>query len=218
MKGALGLTRLRSLGLTVAVAALLGAIPAQATLLYSVQSVSVAAGTSGSLDVTLQNTGPSSVNIAAFTLGLSVSTPDITFTGANTSTASTYIFNGNSLFGPGIGTTPPPPGQIVLASDATADASDFVLASGATVGIGHILFDISLGAVLGGDTVTLAAFPITSLSDSLGGNVDFTGSNGTLTITPAAPTPEPATFFLTLLALPAFAWARRKRWGAGVGD
>jgi hypothetical protein len=211
MKGAQGLTRWGSLCVAAVAIAFLGAVPAHATLLFSVGSVSAAAGTSGAFDVTLQNTGVLAVNIAAFSFGLSVGTTDITFTGVNTSTASTYIFNGNSLFGPLISTTPPPTGQIVLASDVTANALDFSLASGATVGIGHVLFDLSLAAALGPQTVTLAVFPTTSLSDSLGANVAFTGSNGILTITAPAATPEPSTFLLTLLGLPVFAWVRRKR-------
>ena len=62
----------------------------------------VTAGSSNdSFDVVLQNTGPSAVTVAGFSFGLT-SSSNVTFTDVTTATAMTYIFNGNSLFGPDI--------------------------------------------------------------------------------------------------------------------
>ena len=87
------------------------------------------------------------MNISGFSFEIALSDPDITLTDATTATTvATYIIAGNSLFGPDIlvGTD----GQDLIAADiyATPMGSSTVMA-GATVGIGHVLFDVSSSAV-----------------------------------------------------------------------
>src|SRR5262249_41671837 len=60
------------------------------------------------MEMVLQNTGPGTVTIGGFSFGVSVAGTDINFTKADINTATaTYIFNGSSLFGPTISTSPP---------------------------------------------------------------------------------------------------------------
>lgn len=185
-------------------------VPAHASMVISVQSVTVTAGSNNDFfDVNLTNTGPTSVDVGGFSFGLSVTDPNIIFTSATYNTALTYIFAGHSLFGPTISTTPPPQGQNVVASDAYATANGgTVMASGAVLGLGHVFFNVAAGAPPAADTVTLSAFPTTSLSTNTGANIPFTGTNGVITIT-GTPVPEPGTLALLLMTLPALGWGRK---------
>ncbi|WP_435016779.1 PEP-CTERM sorting domain-containing protein [Tundrisphaera sp. TA3] len=180
------------------------AAPARAALVVDVQSITVAPGSSGNaLGITLTNTGPGSVTIAGFSFGLTTS-PGITFTEADTSVAS-YIFAGRSLFGPIISITPP--GTTLEASDNwdTPNAG-VVLASGATVGLGRVLFN---AAAAGQFPVALQVFPTTSLSGPTGANIPITTrNNGVITVGTQA-VPEPSSAALLGLGLALVARARR---------
>ncbi|MFO0961144.1 MAG: hypothetical protein U0800_27505 [Isosphaeraceae bacterium] len=170
---------------------------ARADLIVTVQSVVVTAGPgTKALDVVLTNTGPTAVTIGSFSVGLSTASA-VTFTEANISTVTPYIFGANSAFGPIISTTPPPNGPSLLASDQFLTAGSGVsVASGSTVGLAHVLF---LAPTPGVYTVSLLAFPTTTLSGPTGGNVTITTlANGTISVVP-----EPPTAILLALALPA---------------
>jgi hypothetical protein len=60
--------------------------------------------------------------------------------------------------------------------------------------------------------VTLLGFPHTSLADGAGNNIEFIGSNATITITPAS-LPEPATAWLIAGGLMLFGGRLRVRRG-----
>jgi hypothetical protein len=187
------------------------AVPARADLVVTVQSVAVDAGsTNDALDVTLTNTGTGSVDIGGFSFGLSTSLP-ITFTSATISTTlAPYIFAGDSLFGPIISTVPPPSGQSLMASDNYDIAlSGITLASGATVGLGHVIFDAGLGIYP--VAVNLMDFPFTSLSDLSGADVPITRLvNGTISLRGNS-VPEPSTLALTVLGVALVAGLSRSR-------
>jgi hypothetical protein len=184
--------------------AILSSAPARANIIISVTSVAVAAGGSGAFDVNIQNTGAVQ-NITAFSFGLSVSNPGITFTGGNMSTANTYIFSGDSFdvnFGQPFAAFPT--AQSVEASDLSLSGNGNNMGA-TTLGLGHILFSVASN-VSGPVTVTLATgcsvmSSCTSLSDNAGHSVGFSTSNGTITVTGAS-VPEPSTLLLALLALP----------------
>ena len=173
---------------------------AQATLVVSAESVTASPGSSAdSFDVTLQNTGPLSVTIGAFSFALSTSSTHVIFTSATTSTTTApYIFDGLSFFGPTISTTPP--GQSLQASDLFSGVGGSTLGGGATVGLGHVLFNVDSSAPGGSIPVTLSPFPLTSLSDQNGTNIPVNILvNGTITV-PGGPTvPEPSTLLLSTL-------------------
>jgi len=181
-----------------------------------VQSVTATAGSSANgIDVELSNLDPLAVTIGGFSFGISIANLDISFTGANTSTAAAYIFGTDSVFGPIL--TGPTSGQ----SLATADLfiipfSGVTLDSGTTVGLGHVLFDVSPNAASGSFPVDLALFPTTSLSDESGNDVPIdTLSNGLITIKPeAVPEPSSLSMFLSGVAVVAVMVGGRRRAGA----
>ena len=163
------------------------------------QSATAAVGSSGNgFDVQLTNSGPADVTIAGFTFGILTANVNISFTDANISTSAPYIFAGNSLFGPDL--TGPTSGPSLSTSDVFAiPLGGATLGSGITVGLGRVLFDVSPAASAGVSPVTVAAFPLTSLSDAAAGNVAIqTLSPGEITITGVG-VPEPAAM-TTLLA------------------
>ena len=179
-----------------AVVMTLGAERADASLIVSTPSFSAAAGSSGAFDVVLVNTGAGSINIGGFSFGISTSNGGITFTSATVSTGVPYIFSGDSLFGPDITISA---GTSLIASDNPFIASSFPVASGATVGLGHVSYSVGNGAAAGPFAITLTP-AATSLADAAGANVPIdTLSNGTLTVTSS--TPEPVTYGLVGMVL-----------------
>jgi len=195
--------------LAIATATALGIIApasARADLSVTVQSVIVAPNSTGnSFDVTLTNTGPSAVSVGGFSFEITTTAAGINFTSATTATTiDPYVFAGHSLFGPTINTTS---GSTLDASDNyDVQASGITLAAGATVGLGHVFFDI--GTTSG--TVTLTPAPATSVSDAGGHNLPISSYvGGTITFSSV---PEPSSVLCVLAALPAMAWiARRAR-------
>jgi hypothetical protein len=183
-----------------AAAALLISAPAAANLIITVGNVTAASPSStNTLEVDLINTGPTAVSLAGFSFEITVLDTHITFTSATINTLATYVFAGNSLFGPVISLSAP--GQTLDASDLWGGAGGAVVAAGATVGLGHVFFDVSAGDVSGPVTVMLSAFPATSLSDPNGGNITIDAlTNGSITIT-GLTIAEPTTLALMLLAL-----------------
>jgi hypothetical protein len=180
---------------------LLGPASAHASLVLSAQSATAAAGSSGNaFDVELSNSGPSDVTIAGFSFGIITANLNISFRDANTSTVAPYIFGANSLFGPDL--TGPTSGQSLTTSDVFAiTMAGATIGAGITVGLGHVLFDVSPSATPGIFDVTLAAFPASSLSDPAGANLAIqTLSPGQITITGGGGSgvPEPSTLTMLL--------------------
>lgn len=188
------------------IAALLSAVPGRASLIVTVGSVSAGIGSTGNaLDVMLTNTGAGPVTFGGFNFTISTLDTDITFTSTNISTLQPYIFAGDSLFGPTINLSAP--GQTMDGSDNAVSLSGDAVGAGATVGLGHVLFDVSPTAALGNFAVTLASFPGTSLSDPTGGNIPInTLTNGSITIA----TPEPGSLLFLGGGLAAVILAKRR--------
>ncbi len=185
---------------------------ASASLIMSVQSATAAPGSSGNtFNVQLINTGPSAITVAGFSFGISTGNPNISFQDANTSTSAPYIFDGFSLFGPDL--TGPTSGPSLNTSDVFAVAlSGSTLGAGTTVGLGHILFDVSPGAAPGVFPVTLGDFPTTGLADPTGANLPIqTLSAGQITITGTTAVPEPGTLATLFGGLALLAGSGRRR-------
>jgi hypothetical protein len=209
------LPRHRRLRLPLLLATLLGltlTASARADLIIVAESaVANAPSSNNNLEVILQNTGPGSVTIGAFSFGVSVTGTGINFTQAdiNTTTAP-YIFNGNSLFGPSISTST---GPSLTASDADADPAGATLAAGSTVGLGRLFFDVSPSAAPGPHAVTIAPFPTTSLSDPFANDVPVTSFvDGQILVVSTLVVPEPAALWSAAVALVAggCAWSRSR--------
>ncbi len=191
-------------------AVLLVAPPARADFVFSLEpGITATAGSTGnSFDVLLTNTGPLPITVAGFSFGITAADPAINFTEANISTTvDTYIFNGDSLFGPIVNTFT---GQTLEASDFSASPSTNI-GSGVTVGLGHILFDVASGATPGPIAVTFEDGPTTSLADAVGNDIAFTTVPGAITITSPNTVPEPSTEAFLACAFAALAIARRRR-------
>jgi hypothetical protein len=173
------------------------AIPARAGIVVTAQSVSAS---DGAFDVFLTNTGTSAVDIAAFTFEVNVSSSQIAFTDATTSTTtSPYIFAGNSLFGPDILASISMSGTTLDAGDVTADASNVSVGAGASFGLGHVFFTTT-GTLIGDATVSFTGSPLTSLSDAVGTDVPITKFT-TGTIIGVAMIPEPSSLILATIGL-----------------
>jgi hypothetical protein len=195
----------------LAIAMLLLSVPAKADIVLSLESVTGAPGSTGTFDVLLTNTGPSSQNIAGFNFELTTADKNITFTDVTTATTTaTYIFP-SSLFGPDIAISAV--AQSVEASDLDATGNGTDVASGATYGIGNVSFAIDPGATNGEIAeVDFAAFTDTSLSDSIQNNVDFTPQSGTITVQTSSTTvPEPSTALPLAGAMLLGAWLIQRR-------
>jgi hypothetical protein len=201
-----------SLSLVVLALVLFAAPPlARASLIISVQSVGANSPSSAdALDITLTNTGPGSVTLGSFSFGISVTDPAITFTSATIATViASYVFAGQSLLGPTISTSVP--GQTLDASDAAA-LTFATIAGGATVGLGHVFFDVAAGDTAGPKAVALAASPTTELLDVNGSPIPFSNLNGTITITTTSSgVPQPSTILLVLTGITSLTLARRHR-------
>jgi hypothetical protein len=206
-------------GLVLALASfLLFVEAARSDLIITAQSTTVAVNSNGdSFDVTLTNNGASPVTIGGFAFGITTSAP-LAFTDATTGTTATYIFAGNSLFGPDIvipGSDPGQsltlPGQSLQASDVYAliPASGATVAAGSTVGLGHVLFNA--GSLPVNFDITFVPDQ-TSLSDQNGIPVNVDAMvGGTITVTPNVVVPEPSTLLLCSLACAGFVLAGRRK-------
>lgn len=196
---------------------ILSSASSSASVVFSAGSVTVPAGSSmDSLDVYLTNFGSSALAIGgfSFSFSLSVANANITFTDVNTSTTVAYIFSGNSLFGPDL--SGPNSGQTVTASDVVfTPFTGTTVSPGGTVGLGHVVFNVSANATAGAFAVSLAPFPRTTLSDAQGNNVNVDAlSPGEITITTV---PEPSSFFM-LLSLTATLFRCRLRSSGGTQE
>jgi hypothetical protein len=209
-------TRARNWTLLAMTAFTIGLTIAHASVIVSVQSVTVGPGSSGDgFDVLLTNSGPSSITVGAFSFGITIADSMINFTDANTSTAVPYVLAGDSLFGPDL--TGPTSGQSLISSDvALYPLSGGTLASGVTEGLGHILFNVAANAAPGQYAVSLGGYPTTSLSDPAGSVVSITTlTSGQITIASVSTVPEPSSILLLLaigpMALASRTWRRGSR-------
>jgi PEP-CTERM motif len=199
------------LSITAAFAiAMLGAVPARATVTYSIQSILATSPSSGnSFEVDLTNVG-SAIVVSSFFFEVSVADTHFNFTSVSDGTlVNTYIFAGNSTFGPFLD-DPPASGQSVLASDLWGGSgSGFSVGDGVTVALGQVFFDVAPGAAAGPYTVSFVS-PGDSLSDGNGDPIKVDNAvPGTITLSVGA-TPEPSTLALFGVGAIALVFARKR--------
>ena len=199
--------------LAAAGALVLSAVPARANLVFSVQFVNASAGSTGNpIEVLLQNTG-APVTIASFNFTINTANTDITFTGTDVNTtAAPYIFAGDSF--DVANSFPPntlPAGQVMDGTDLSNSGNGTLVGTGATFGLGRVLFNVAAGAVPGSYPVTfLNGAGQESLFDAAGQPLAIdTFNNGQITITSAA-VPEPATGLLVIGALAGVFFTKRR--------
>jgi len=214
-----GLYRMKGLAkrlLPLLVASALGSPAALADVILSIQTNTpnpMQGDTGDSFDVLLTNTGPSEVDIAAFSFGVFTTDTDISFTEADVSTdgPNPYIFFGNSfdqIYLGGVISNPSPvgepslPAQFLTASDVgNAYLSYTAVAAGETVDLGTVLFDVDPNAAIQSFTVSfdMTLFPNppggyqwNNLSDENGNAVNIDSfQSGTFNVTEGVPEPSP---------------------------
>jgi hypothetical protein len=189
---------------------LLGAPPASAASILDLIALPVTteAGQSGAFDVIVRNDPASTSNatLAGFSVDLTVPTASgVSFTGMNTSTTSPYIFAGNSS---GFLTTTLTP--LEAAGNDIAASGGTTLTPGQSFGLAHLTYTVAPNAPAGPVSVTFVGLKGgTSLSDPNFVNLNFTPTNGTITVTPAT-VPEPCSLVLFTTA-GAIVWVAHRR-------
>ena len=170
---------------------------ARAGLVISAPTIAAAPGTSGSFDVVITNDNPvggDSFFVAGDSLDFALSgLPGVMFTDATIATAIPYLF---ALSGTTQGAGPLSldsfPNTAFFASDAEFASPGFAeIAPGMSFGVAHVSFTVDPSAASGDRGLILGAG--TSLSDIGGGPIEFTTSDGVLTISSV---PEPSTWLL----------------------
>lgn len=180
-------------------------LPAHADIVLSAASTTASAGSTGnSFEVDLTNTGSSDMQIGGFVFEITTTNSNVTFTDVTTgTTAYSYIFDANSLFGPDLAASSP--GQTFDAADVAATPSSYTtLAAGETLGLGEVFFDLAPGASSATVSFNLGN---SSLSDGNGNPISIdSADSGLINVTP-----EPASLVLALTgALTLIAAARRR--------
>ena len=135
------------------------------------------------------------MNIAGFAFQITAMSSNISFTQVTSDTAAPYIFAGNSYWGPDITIYGDPnvPGPAISGGDNVLVANSYTsLAAGATVGLGHVLFDVTSGLSVGSTISVQFSGGINvanNLSDA-GGNAISVSSleNGSISVVPAPST------------------------------
>lgn len=191
-------------------AILCGAGGAQASVTFQAPVVTAISGTSGTFDIVLVNTG-ADVTLGGFSIGITTTNPNITFSSATTATSLAYIFGTHSVFGPNLDTTTGI--SLVLSDNDDRQPLGGATVGATTVGVAHVSYTIAPGAINGSFPITFDAIQ-TSLVDAAGVPVAFLTSAGTFVITP-----EPGSVVLTGVGLLGLGWrTRRLRLGCWNGQ
>lgn len=177
-------------------------IPADAGLLMDIAPNSAAPGTSGTLEVTLTNTGTGNLDlivVGGFSFEITAAGTDVTFSDVTTATSLyTYIFPGSdslseSLFGPGsLVPMITNNGQTISASDNFNGSAGKTLTPGETVSLGLVSYSISSSAPIGVIPIT---FTSADVSDSSGVDIPVVlSTSGNINVVP-----EPSSLISMLL-------------------
>jgi len=210
--------------LAVALAAIAGgAVPCSAGgLMIEAPSFTATPGSSGSFDLHLVNTnstGGTSYDVSSDQFVLSLSGPlGIAFTDATIATdlvAAPYVFvlSGTTLpGGPPLSTDSFPNATFTGADAEFALPGYRIVNPGDTFGLAHVSYAVSSTTPNGSDTITIAPFPDSFLTDLAGNPISFGITNGSITVGSVIPEPwaltQAATAVLIGLGL---VWRRRAR-------
>ena len=176
----------------------------RADLVISVDSLTLAPGGTGTLDVNINSTNPLGDNLDTFGFEFQITTSrptvlEFVSTQPNPYSNSSYVFFNNSL------NQGPPVFALGTVSSVGAQSNTYIGGDGTVTGSADIgspnqlLLQLSVTAATGalspvpGNTFTISLIPgaNTSFSDN-GTGIPFTSTAGTVTISPASvPEPEP---------------------------
>ena len=175
----------------------------QAGLILEAQNVATSPGSTGSFDIVILNTDPTTTyNVASDSVEIALSgVSGVLFTAATIgSTTAPYIYVNSGTLGPP--STPLSfdsfPNTTFIASDSEfGPLHDRAIGPGGTFGLVHVSYSVASSAVPSVGAISFLALGAgTSLSDSSTHPIPFTTQNGTFTISPAATTPEPRSILL----------------------
>ena len=213
--------------IAVALAAIVGgAVPCFAGgLVIEAPNLTATPGSSGSFDLLLVNTnltGGTSYDVSSDQFVLSVSGPlGITFTGVSIATdpvAAPYIFVSSGTTQPG---GPPLSTDTFPNTQFTGIDLEFALPGyrtvnpGETFGLAHVSYAESSFSPGGTDTITIAPFPDSLLTDLAGNPIPFGITNGSITIPEPWALTQASTAILIGLGL---VWRRRGAAGDVIGS
>ena len=180
----------------------LATIPADGGLLIDIAPNSAQSGATGSLEVTLTNTGTDSLDqllVGGFSFEITAAGTDVTFSDVTTGMSLyPYIFPAAfSEFGPDIVINVSPDGHTISASDNYFDATSATigrtLTPGETVSLGLVSYSLSNSTPLGLISITFTAS--TDVSDPSAINIPVVlSSSGGINVVP-----EPSSFVLMLV-------------------
>ena len=187
-----------------------GPTAANADFVMSIGDYEQTSALSGTFEVTLSNTDPTTYYVAGFSFELMLpSSSGIQFTGASTATvANPYIFNGtgSATIDPGfVFSYDSFPNTSFTASDTEFTYSSIAIASGSSFGLGLVSYTISPNAPPGSVPISFVSDG-TSLSDADGNAISFTTQGGSIR---ANAIPEPSSFVLLITSAAALAASRR---------
>lgn len=180
----------------------LTAAPARAAFVVRAQTIDVAQGGTGYLDVTLTNNGAAAISLSDFSLRILLNGPGVSFTGVDANTADPYVFG---MSGRGLPLSNDSfPNTGFVAADGYAFPPGYVdVAAGQTVGLARVAFQVNTGAPTGLRGVTFGSDPSTAFTDQFGATYSgeaLSFDDGGVNVTPAAPNvvPVPGSLLLAL--------------------
>lgn len=191
----------------------LTSLVAQAAIVVSAETVSAAPGSTGYVEVFLQNSSAVPEELSAFSGDLVLSGSGVRFTGVDDQTTRPYVFGSE---GTGVLSFDSFPNTGFIASDISLNAAGFVsLLPGATYGLARVQFDVASAASGGLRPITFKIGPTTELVNELGvpyaaPNLAFT-SGGINVLGPVAAVPEPSSTAIFLIGSGSTILAARKR-------
>jgi hypothetical protein len=186
-------------------------------------TTNIAAGGAGSFEVLLTNeVGGMGTVIGAFTFSLQSANPDVTFTGANTSTTDPYIFSGNSFedtFNGGDLTVQTSP-RLIASDLALMPGSGTLIMGGQSLALGEVSFAVSATAPT--ESVAIDFFDTfgTTLADPSGNSVPIGGlTGGSIDITGGGSVvPEPSLSLLVGMMALILTLCRVLKRGSAIAD
>lgn len=215
----------RQVSLLVVALSTVGAVPAavRAEFIVSAETVTVAPGSTGFVQILLMNAFATSETLSSFSVDMALGGTGVQFTGVDDQTNPAYVFDG---FGTGTLTFDTFPNAGFILSDVSLNADGFVtLSAGQTVGLGRIAFEVDNNAAQGLRPITFTRGPTTLFTDAANNvyaDSDVSLQSGGINVQgSASAVPEPTTATLLVIGSGCglfVAWRKKQKGTAYVHD
>ena len=196
-----------------------GAMPCFAAgLVIEAPTLTATPGSTGSFDLLLTNTNPTggmSYQVSSDQFMLSLSGPlGITFTGVTIDTVAApyiYVMPFTTVSGTPLSTDTFPNTQFTGADLEFATPAYRTVDPGDTFGLAHVSYAVSSSTPNGIDTISIAPYPGSFLTDEMGNSLPFGVANGLIAVGVVVPEPWALTQAATAVLIGAgLAWRRRR--------